>query len=304
MQSLSFLPYLKVFDAVAQHGSIRGASDKLNLTPGAVSQQMQKLSEVTGLELIEKFGRGIRLTSAGREFARTVDRSLTELSQSLNNATASINNAQSRSMRISVPSTLGLAWLAGAIVEHAEHEGLTHVVVQTSVGVSDVGWNDNDLAIVFDNPPFTGFWWQLLSEVKLHLVCSPVLLQRLKLPRQGKQLMNVTLLHEDDGQMWSRWSTASGIRIDDVNHVYFSSVGLALASAVQGHGLALVSDVLAWTDIQQGRLIQPLSTEIPAPSAYYIIAPSRTACDPHIVSMINQVMGFVQDVRRRSPLTM
>lgn len=300
MYPLSFLPYLKAFNAVAQYGSVRAASEKLNLSPGAVSQQMRRLSEVTGLELIEKFGRGVRLTAAGQEFARTVEQSLAELSRGLKNASDYANTVQPRPMRLSIPSTLGLAWLAAAIVEHGEIENLANVSVCTASSVADVDWNNTDLAVVYDNPPFPGLWWQLLSEVKLHMVCSPVLLQRLKLPRQDRQLKNVTLLHEDDGQAWARWSSASGIGIDDVRNVYFSSVGLALASAVQGKGLALVSDVLAWSDIQQGRLINPFSTEIPAPCAYYILTRTEEARDPVIVSVITQIMSFVHDVGRRN----
>jgi len=301
MQSLSFLPYLRAFDAVAQHGSIRSASEELNLSPGAVSQQMQRLAEITGLELIEKYGRGIRLTTAGREFAKTVGRSLADLQHGLKSASEVEDKDQPQTLRISIPSSLGLAWLAGAIVEHAEREGRAHVVVQTCARSSDVDWNNTDIAIVYDNPPFDGLWWQLLSEVRLRMVCSPVLFHLLKLPRQDRQLRNVTLLHEDDGHEWARWSAASGIGIDEAGHTYFSSVGLALASALQGHGIALTSDVLAWTDIQQGRLIEPFSTEIPASSAYYIVTPSPDAGDPHVESMVAQFVGFIRDVRRQNP---
>lgn len=297
MVSLAYLPYMRAFEAVARHGSVRGAGDELGLSPSAVSLQMRKLAEATGLKLIEKSGRGIRLTAAGREFSQTVRRSLAELQRGLQSAAQGLETDHRRKLRISVPPSLGVAWLAGAIVEHLERSDLPQVTVSTCRSAADVDWNGTDLAVVYDNPPFAGFWWQLLSEVRLRLVCSPLLLPRAEL-RRARQLRDVTLLHEDDGQEWSRWATASGVNIDGVRHAYFASVALALSCAVQGRGVALVSNVLAWAELQRGRLIQPLPAEIPASRAYYIVSPSDPRGDGTIATIVEFMTDFVRDVRK------
>ena len=51
--------------AVAQHGSVGGAAAALGFTPSAVSQQLARLERETGSVLVEREGRGIRLTDAG-----------------------------------------------------------------------------------------------------------------------------------------------------------------------------------------------------------------------------------------------
>jgi DNA-binding transcriptional LysR family regulator len=55
---------LLVLREVAAHGSVSGAADALGYTPSAVSQQLAALERETGRALIERHGRGIRLTDA------------------------------------------------------------------------------------------------------------------------------------------------------------------------------------------------------------------------------------------------
>lgn len=60
-------PQLMVFEAVARRQSVTRAAEELHLAQPTVSTQLKKLSETLGLALFEQHGRGLRLTSAGRE---------------------------------------------------------------------------------------------------------------------------------------------------------------------------------------------------------------------------------------------
>ncbi|GIH76304.1 LysR family transcriptional regulator [Planobispora longispora] len=55
---------LKALHAVATYGSVGAAADALMVTPSAVSQQLAKLERETGATLLERNGRGVRLTDA------------------------------------------------------------------------------------------------------------------------------------------------------------------------------------------------------------------------------------------------
>lgn len=52
--------------AVERHGSVVAAADALGYTPSAVSQQIKRLHRSVGVELLERVGRGVILTEAGR----------------------------------------------------------------------------------------------------------------------------------------------------------------------------------------------------------------------------------------------
>src|SRR5262245_20736160 len=55
---------LKALHAVAIYGSVGAAAEALMVTPSAVSQQLAKLERETGAELVERNGRGVKLTDA------------------------------------------------------------------------------------------------------------------------------------------------------------------------------------------------------------------------------------------------
>src|SRR3954467_12822371 len=63
------LTQLKVLEAVARHGSITEAARELNYSQPSVSHHLGRLEAATGAKLIQRVGRGIRLTSEGELLA-------------------------------------------------------------------------------------------------------------------------------------------------------------------------------------------------------------------------------------------
>ena len=60
---------VRVFVAVARHGSVTAAAEELHLTAPGVSQHVRRLERELDTTLLERAGRGVRLTPAGRVFA-------------------------------------------------------------------------------------------------------------------------------------------------------------------------------------------------------------------------------------------
>jgi DNA-binding transcriptional LysR family regulator len=73
MANVFNLERLRVWAAVAGHGSIAEAARDLHVTASSVSQQIGKLERETGHRLVEPWGRGVRLTHAGRVLAMHAD---------------------------------------------------------------------------------------------------------------------------------------------------------------------------------------------------------------------------------------
>ncbi|MEV1244976.1 LysR family transcriptional regulator [Nonomuraea sp. NPDC050022] len=67
---------LKALHAVHIYGSVGAAADALMVTPSAVSQQIAKLERETGARLMERNGRGVRLTDAAGLLADHAERIL------------------------------------------------------------------------------------------------------------------------------------------------------------------------------------------------------------------------------------
>ena len=60
------LAALRSLEAVHTHGSVVAAAKALGYTPSAVSQQIKRLERQSGVELLERVGRGVVLTGPGR----------------------------------------------------------------------------------------------------------------------------------------------------------------------------------------------------------------------------------------------
>ena len=61
---------LRVVKAIADEGSITGAAAVLGYSQPAISQQLKRLEQRLGVALVERVGRSVRLTEAGRVLAR------------------------------------------------------------------------------------------------------------------------------------------------------------------------------------------------------------------------------------------
>jgi molybdate transport repressor ModE-like protein len=72
---------MRVLREVAARGSIAAAAEALYLSPSAVSQQMSTLEREAGVELLERAGRGVRLTPAGERLVAYAERVLAVLEE-------------------------------------------------------------------------------------------------------------------------------------------------------------------------------------------------------------------------------
>lgn len=61
---------LRVVNAIAEHGSITAAAEFLGYSQPAISQHLKRLEQRIGMPVVERIGRGVRLTEAGDVLAR------------------------------------------------------------------------------------------------------------------------------------------------------------------------------------------------------------------------------------------
>ena len=82
---------LRAFEATARERSLTRAAGALHLTHGAISHQIKALESSLGVRLVERAGRGIRITDEGERFAIRIRAAFAELNAAVQEITARSN---------------------------------------------------------------------------------------------------------------------------------------------------------------------------------------------------------------------
>lgn len=101
---------LRIFRSVVASGSVAAAAATLGYTPSAVSQHVAALQRETGLVLLERAGRGVRPTAAGRALAAEADGVLARLGE-VDAVVADLRAGRTGSLSVAYFASVGAAWL-------------------------------------------------------------------------------------------------------------------------------------------------------------------------------------------------
>lgn len=148
------LQTVRVVRQVAEHGSLTAAAEALGYSQPAVSQQLRRFEERTGIALVERVGRGIRLTQSGRVLARHANAVATALEAAAGEL-AEIRGLRAGRVRlVAFPSASATLVPRLIATLGAAHPGVavTYVEAEPPEAVAAVRADRADLAITFSYP--------------------------------------------------------------------------------------------------------------------------------------------------------
>lgn len=285
--------------AVDLHGSVVGAADALGFTPSAVSQQVKRLERQTGVDLLERVGRGVVLTDHGRRLVDDGAHLLTALEELESGLRRDTGRVAGR-LRVAAFSTAMRGLVAPVVRDlHDRHPDLTLALTEHEPwdAVDLVASGQHDLGVVHS-------WGDVPLDIPAHVVAVTAArdVADVIVPR-GHRLAGRTrvsprdLVDEDwvatpKGTICREWLTrmydGTG-RTPRIAHVALEfDSHLALVAA--GLGIALVPRL--------GR--RPLSDEVVAVAAHRPV-PTRQITVVHRSSMRDSpaVVAVVDAMRAR-----
>ena len=101
---------LRVLRSVVETGSIRASAEALGYTPSAVSQHLSSLRRETGLELVERSGRGIMVTAHGRALAEQAGPALEALA-ALDRTVQDLRSGRTGTLRLGYAGSFAATWI-------------------------------------------------------------------------------------------------------------------------------------------------------------------------------------------------
>src|SRR5579859_1761059 len=115
---------LRVLVAVERYGSVTAAARALNYAQPSVSHHLARLEAETGIKLIQRAGRGIRLTDAGRLLAERAAEVIGRLDAAENELAAYTSQRAGRLRLAAFPSALGTIVPAAAAMLRGHQSGV------------------------------------------------------------------------------------------------------------------------------------------------------------------------------------
>jgi molybdate transport repressor ModE-like protein len=152
------LTRLRVLDAVARTGSVTAAAKELHYSQPSVSHHLSRLESETGAQLLQRVGRGIRLTPTGQLLADRAAEILGRVEAAASEVSAHVGLEKGRVRLAGFTSVLSTLVPAAAEVLRREHPRLQLTVTDThppeSLQLLRAG--KTDVALIFrydDSPP-------------------------------------------------------------------------------------------------------------------------------------------------------
>ena len=278
---------LKMFDAAARHLNFRLAAEELNLTQGAVAQQVRRLEADLGLALFLRKARGLELTEIGGDYHRRIHRGLVIIEEATRQLLP-----QNSTITLSITPSFASKWLVPRLAEFNRAYPGIEVRTVASEGIANFHTDGVDIAIRQGQPPFGDeLQAQLLAPLDLRAVCNADLAQEIAAVEQVEDFVDYPLI-QDSHNLWDKLFAEADIAPAQ-RPLQFNQTTLAMDAAANGQGIALAPRILLDSDITQGRLVELWQDRRSNQGGYYIVYPvcrsSSSARNALIEWMNNQV---------------
>lgn len=246
---------LRAYVAVADTGSVRAAAQRLVVTESAVSAALAALTRQVGVPLVERHGRGLRLTTAGRGYAGYA-RTILDLHEEALAAARGGDDPERGRLRLAAVTTAGEhvmpPLLASFLCRHPAVE------VGLEVGPSEQVWelfadHGADLVIAGRPPRTLTAAVRAVRPNALAVVGAPTL--------AGRDPLRATWLLRESGSGTRATCLALLATLDaDPPTLTMGSGGAVVAGATAGLGVTLTSRDAVRDQLTDGALV-----ELPVP---------------------------------------
>jgi LysR family glycine cleavage system transcriptional activator len=278
MQKLPPMSAVRVFEAAARLQSFSRAAEELGLTQAAVSYQIKVLEDRLGTPLFTRTTRQVALTETGKRLAPSIN----EAFQLMRNAFQVVSEGDKSILAITVFQTFAANWLVPRLGGfQLSHPNLA-VRLDTSMDLVDLTRGEFDVGIRSGKGDWPGLEAHELFSSTFLPVCSPQLLERADRLKEPADLLKLPLLSPRD-PCWVPWFSQAGVPNVDLTRGPDLNLGTQLmegASALAGHGVAIVTPAFFANELATGQLVAPFDILAEDGRSYWLVYPktrSRSA---------------------------
>jgi DNA-binding transcriptional LysR family regulator len=287
---------LRAFVAVADAGSVRAAARRLVVTESAVSAAIGALTREVGVPLIEREGRGLRLTAPGRTYAGYA-RTILGLHDEALAAARGDSDPEHGRIRVAAVTTAGEHVLPALLAAFlARHPG---VDLRLEVGTSEQVWDllaAHRADLVIAGRPPRGLPGTVVRAVRpnaLVVVAAPAIAASFE-PGRTRWLLR----EEGSGTRTTGEALLAGWEADPPR-LTLGSNGAVIAGAAAGLGVTLVSRDGVAGHLADGRLVEVKAPPTPLRRPWHAV--TTEPAQPSTALLVGHLLHFAEGDGWRPP---
>jgi DNA-binding transcriptional LysR family regulator len=288
--------------AIAARKSFRAAANDLGISPSALSHAIASLESRLGVRLFNRTTRSVSLTPAGERFLARVKPAMSEIADAMHE----VNEQRSTPaglIRINTSEGAGEQILAPIVTEFLRRYGDVQLEIVTEAGLVDIVADGFDAGVRLAEMVPRDMISIPIGGTQRHVVVgAPSYFTTRTQPRSPSDLKeHVCVRHRLPSGLIYRWEFAKRgqtLSIDITGPLTLDSGRLVLRSALEGAGLAYVSEWSARKALAEGRLIQVLSDWTPPYPGLCLYYPSHR----HLAAAMRAFTGVIRELAVRDPV--
>lgn len=262
------------FFVVCRAGSMKDAAQELHVTAGAISQRISDLESQLGQRLFQRVRSGVMKTDAGAELYAELKIAFQQIE------TVSRHRLQEPGfgcLVVSVMPSFASSWLVPRLGRFVSRYPKISLSLETESRMVDLKSEPVDFVIRHGLGKYPGLEARWLMSPEMIVVGSPEMLRKGPPISSPLDCLAYPLLHDSDRRDWGLWLQAHGVASQGARRgLSFTDECMLVRAAADGQGLALVRDVYAAQELEQGKLVKALEIQWPTQFAYYLVGRSAT----------------------------
>lgn len=292
---MSKFDQLETFALVVELNSFAKAAQALNITPAAVSKQIQALEKNIGAQLLYRTTRHLSLTEIGNVFYEHCQRIFSEVREA-EASVSTLKNELTGNLKIVANAHFSERYIMPFLPDFiAQHKHLS-INIDLADYVPDLNREKIDILIgvIGGNQPELSQY--KLLETRLVLAASPDYLSEHGTPTSVNELSNLHYISH------SRRLENQAVPLRDRKDFYLKphltvyNAQAMLACALKGMGMILVPEYAIKEYLESGQLQTILSDKMPENEAVYVYYPKSQYMQPKVKQFIEFVANKIDMV--------
>ncbi|MCE9687587.1 LysR family transcriptional regulator [Shewanella sp. AS16] len=255
---------VQIFAQVVEQGSFTGAAKVLGTTKATVSRKVAELEADSGVQLLYRTTRALKLTEAGSNYYNNINKILSDLQSAEHQLSASQQSIRGN-LRIVCPIELGQLFLGRIFAQFLQvYPDISIEAELTNRKVDVIEEGIDMLFQIIDNQDSRLQSYALVNNHKT-LMASPDYLARHGTPKVPQDLAShkaIKLLSAHIDGTWKIFDGKQWLVMEPESQLTVNNVTLAREAAIEGLGITAVPTFIAQDALDKGLLV-PLLEDYP-----------------------------------------